>query len=113
MIWKPVPTVLAQLLDESLLEPRSLGWKLDQGRWVHRGYRPFAPDDYLIPSATSHRNEKRDNRVVSKAVKRVSDRTGISVGMETGRKERHSTAVALTFARGANRCGPRRSSYCR
>ena len=84
-IWKPVPDALSVLLDESLLEPRSLGWKLSKGRWVHRGFRPVEPDDYLIPSATSHRNEKRDNRVVSKAVKRVSDRTGIKATPHTFR----------------------------
>jgi site-specific recombinase XerD len=84
-IWKPVPTALAQLLDESLLEPRSLGWKLDKGKWVHRGYRKVEPDDYLIPSATSHRNAKRDNRVVSKAVQRVSKRTGIKATPHTFR----------------------------
>jgi integrase len=75
--WKRVPEPLALLIEQSLLEPRSLGWKLDKGRWVHRGYRKVQPDDYLIPSATSHRKVKRDNRVVSGAVRRVSERTGI------------------------------------
>jgi hypothetical protein len=35
------------------------------------------PDDYLIPSESTHRNGERDDRVIWKAVKRAADRAGI------------------------------------
>jgi integrase len=91
-IWKTVPKVLAAMIEDSLKAPRSMGWKLVTGRWVHRGYRDVMDDDYLIPSATSHRNEKRDNRVIEIAVRNVSQRTKIKATPHTFR-----AAYAVNF----------------
>lgn len=89
-IDKPVPAELAEMIEASLTDKRSVGW--DPTNHHHLGWRDVEPDDYLIPGAPNggvRRAKTRDDRVVYFAVKNVAERCGI---------EAHVHALRAAFA---------------